>query len=323
MPAFLFDPNMINAARVIDQPIIHPGSDKGIGTNINGPSVIAVPSWVANPLGRFYLYFAHHQGKHIRMAYADRIEGPWQIYTPGVLNLEDSLFESTDIPSWSKELMGTDLYAHIASPDVHIDHENQRIRMYYHGMLADADQQTRVAYSQDGLHFIPNPLLLGAPYFRAFKHNKWVYVFSWGGQLLRAETWDGPFQQGPILKGIATDTQPNRIFRHCAILVRDNVAHVFFSCIGDCPEQILHTKINLQENWENWSASSARRILKPELLWEGAQLPKIASKVGAAHEPCHELRDPCIFEYGQTVYLLYCGAGESGGIGVAKLTDIE
>ena len=30
--------------------------------NINGPSVISVPDWVENPLGKYYLYFAHHRG---------------------------------------------------------------------------------------------------------------------------------------------------------------------------------------------------------------------------------------------------------------------
>ncbi|NET62179.1 MAG: hypothetical protein F6K47_40550, partial [Symploca sp. SIO2E6] len=34
------------------------------GSNINGPSLIRVPEWIENPLGRYYLYFAHHQGKY-------------------------------------------------------------------------------------------------------------------------------------------------------------------------------------------------------------------------------------------------------------------
>ncbi|MFV1980611.1 MAG: hypothetical protein ACC655_05595, partial [Rhodothermia bacterium] len=39
--------------------------------NVNGPSVIRVPDWINSPLGRYYLYFAHHRGSFIRMAYAD------------------------------------------------------------------------------------------------------------------------------------------------------------------------------------------------------------------------------------------------------------
>ena len=36
-----------------------PGKD---GKNINGAHVIRVPSWIEHPLGRYYLYFAHHSG---------------------------------------------------------------------------------------------------------------------------------------------------------------------------------------------------------------------------------------------------------------------
>ena len=39
--------------------------------NINGPTVIRVPPWVKRPLGRYYMYFAHHMGAFIRLAYAD------------------------------------------------------------------------------------------------------------------------------------------------------------------------------------------------------------------------------------------------------------
>jgi hypothetical protein len=43
---------------------------------INGPSMILVPGWVENPLGKYYLYFSHHKGDFIRLAYGDMPEGP-------------------------------------------------------------------------------------------------------------------------------------------------------------------------------------------------------------------------------------------------------
>ena len=64
--------------------------DDRMGDNINGPSLIKVPDWIENPLGQYYLYFAHHQGTHIRLAYADRLEGPWTTHAPGTLQLEDN-----------------------------------------------------------------------------------------------------------------------------------------------------------------------------------------------------------------------------------------
>ena len=37
-------------------PIVYPGLDGSLGSNINGPSLIKVPNWLPDPLGRYYLY---------------------------------------------------------------------------------------------------------------------------------------------------------------------------------------------------------------------------------------------------------------------------
>lgn len=70
-------------------PLITPASSPSIGENINGPTLMRVPDFVQNPLGKYYLYFAHHNGKSIRMAYADSPAGPFTVYEPGALQLED------------------------------------------------------------------------------------------------------------------------------------------------------------------------------------------------------------------------------------------
>ena len=72
--------------RLKTNPIIHHQMDDSLMTeaglfgyvNINGPSLIRVPSWVEHPLGKYYLYFAHHKGGSIRLAYADDPSGPWR-----------------------------------------------------------------------------------------------------------------------------------------------------------------------------------------------------------------------------------------------------
>jgi len=69
----------MRAVRLPTNPLVTQQHDDSLGNNnINGPSLIRVPSWLPNPLGSLYLYFANHQGKSIRLAYADDIEGPWQ-----------------------------------------------------------------------------------------------------------------------------------------------------------------------------------------------------------------------------------------------------
>jgi hypothetical protein len=45
-------------------PIVAPALDASIGDNINGPSLIRLPDWITHPLGRYYLYFADHKGRH-------------------------------------------------------------------------------------------------------------------------------------------------------------------------------------------------------------------------------------------------------------------
>ena len=80
----------IQIIRSEHNPIITPESDERILSNINGPSLVRVPDWVENPLGQYYLYFAHHQGKFIRMAYANHVLGPYTVYTPGVMAIENT-----------------------------------------------------------------------------------------------------------------------------------------------------------------------------------------------------------------------------------------
>ena len=76
-------------------PIIYPQIDESLGNNIAGPSLIRVPNWIDEPLGHYYLYFSAHKGDYIRLAYADKLEGPWHIYKKGTLHLEESLFPTT------------------------------------------------------------------------------------------------------------------------------------------------------------------------------------------------------------------------------------
>ena len=162
--AFSLDP-------LTDGPIIHVDHDSRLEGNVNGPSLIVVPSWVDHPLGRYYLYFAHHEGRSIRLAYANDLAGPWTLHEPGALQLEDSSFPATapnlatlhpQAKRWFEA--GIDpLYPHIASPEVIVEETQREIRMYYHGRLEDGTQMTRVAVSNDGLHFTiqrrkPRPL---------------------------------------------------------------------------------------------------------------------------------------------------------------------
>jgi hypothetical protein len=285
--------------RLAGNPILHRDTTDGVGRNINGPSLIAAPPWIERPLGRYYLYFAHHRGTFIRLATADRLEGPWRLYQPGTLHLAESHF-----PTEGRR-------PHIASPDVHVDEPSGTVRMYYHGLdTVTREQHTRVAVSTDGVHFEARAELLGRPYFRVFAHNGWWYALGMPGILYRSADGLGGFERGPRLF--------DRSMRHSALLRHGDELLVFWSRVGDFPERILCSPIRLQGDWTSWRAGPALEVLEPGEPWEGAGLPLEPSVRGWVDEPVRQLRDPAIFGEAGRTYLLYSVAGESG-IGIAEL----
>jgi hypothetical protein len=275
----------------------------GDGGNINGPSLIRVPDWVAEPLGRYYLYFAHHQGKYIRLAYADRIEGPWRIHAPGTLKLDDALFIN-----W-----------HVASPDVIVDDERRQLRMYFHGPT-ESGQMSFAAFSKNGLSFTPGPEPLGIYYFRVFRLDDWWYAMARGGWLYRSRDGVTAFEEGP---NPFPDVDPQDKWspspgpRHVAVLVDGGRLQVYYTNIGDSPERILRCTIDATGDWRGWRAAAPEEVLRPEQPWEGADLPLQLSKVGACERE-NALRDPAIFVEDGRTYLLYSVAGEYG-IAIAQV----
>lgn len=293
----------VRAVRLPNNPILTPESSPSIGNNLNGPSLIRVPDWVEKPLGRYYLYFAHHTGKYIRLAYADRIQGPWKVYEPGTLQLGAV----------------SNCHDHIASPDVHVDEAHRQIRMYFHcpaeGTGHEIEiQKTFVALSSDGLHFSAIETPLGAPYFRVFRWGGQYYALARAGVLLRSADGVTPFETGPTL----FNEDPQLVLRHAAVDVQGNRLAVYYSRIGDRPERILLSHISLTRDWKMWKPSPSVTVISPETSAEGIDRPLETSQIGEAEGRVRQLRDPAIFHDGGKTFLLYSIAGESG-ISIAEL----
>ena len=299
----------ITVTRLAGGPIITPDMDDRMGGNIQGPSLIKVPDWVENPLGKYYLYFADHRGTYIRMAYADEVTGPWIIHTPGTLKLGDSFFPTTCPPCSLAPGRVAALYPHIASPEVLVREDLKQIVMYYHGRGVER-QFTRAAVSSDGIRFEGREEDLGRAYFRVIEYEGYYYAMSMPGVLYRSRDGLTGFEAGPQF--FTAD------MRHSALLIRDNLLHVFFTNRGDAPERIMLSTIELTENWREWRASEPIEVMRPELDYEGSDLPVEASKGGYIDERVHQLRDPAIFQEGNKTYLLYSVAGESG-IAIAEI----
>tara|TARA_Y100000588_G_scaffold97414_2_gene105708 strand:+ start:11307 stop:12266 length:960 start_codon:yes stop_codon:yes gene_type:complete len=316
----------ITTQRSPHNPIVHPGINERIGGNINGPSLIRVPEWVENPLGRYYLYFAHHQGKYIRLAYADNLLGPYKVYGPGVLDIEDTPFTK-----------------HIASPDVHVDHDINAVRMFYHGKefigrKPDSIGQTTChAQSLDGLDFTSDRVCVGPSYLRMVRLKDYTYGFRGLADRLLWRTQNDRtlFEPGPSIKieseeytpkeQITKENKKNPDFpifrmRHTALVLRDHNLDIYYSNTGDCPERIKRTTVDLSSDWTEWQGSAPIEILCPETDYEGVNQPNLPSDGGVSHDPVRQVRDPYVYVEGDRSYLVYSVAGEMG-LGIAELIE--
>jgi len=292
---FVFDPE-----RLAQKPIIHQGMDARMGANINGPSLIRVPEWVVAPLGRYYLYFAHHSGQYIRMAYANHLTGPWTVFGEGTLQLRD-----TPVGRWSYK-------AHIASPDVHVDHAARRIVMFFHGgyRWLRPHQATWVAESVDGLRFVGAKERLGEPYWRRFSWTGRYFAIAMSGRLYASDHPTSRYRPGPSLH------LPG--MRHPAVWVENDRLHLFFSRVGDAPERILASTVELLDDWNAWRPSIEQTVLFPKENYEGLSERVAPSTYGPVHTVARQLRDPFVFEDEGELYLLYTVGGEHG-IAIARL----
>lgn len=328
----------LQVTRSPQSPIIRDSMLPGkVGVSINGPSLIRVPSWVAHPLGKYYLYFAHHEGKYLRLAYADRVEGPWKIYEGGVQPLAAQ----------------TAVENHIASPEVIVDEAAQRIYLFYHGWVpakikaagrpvdGEDGQWTSVSVSADGLHFDPLNRVVGPSYLRVFAHGGQWFALNESGVLRRAPALGQRFEPLTQLIGdeiigavdpaqlheagaTPVDRRPAKgpfrySIRHVGLDVAGDRLVVFFSCVSHRPERILCTVVDLKGPPETWKARQTIEVLRPGTPQEGANLPLAFSRGGISLTYVNELRDPEVFRDGDDVWLLYSVAGEHG-IGLARLS---
>ena len=259
--------------------------------NINGPSLIKVPNYVKNKLGKYYLYFANHKGKTIRMAYSDNLEGLWTLYRAGTLQLNE-----------------TPCNGHIASPDVHVI--DDKIVMYYHGDLGEPynGQYTFKAESLDGIKFTSDDKVLTPFYHREFNYLGSTYAIC-KNKNINSQIYKRVGSEYKLQFELLDNS------RHTAVHIDGNKLYIFYTIVGEAPERIYVLKI------VDWEILSNYELKRPELQFEGAMQPNIPSRFGMALGFSNELRDPCIFDDGNHNWLLYAYGGESG-IAIEKLEKL-
>ena len=176
--------------------------------------------------------------------------------------------------------------------------------MYFHGLVGVGEQLSRAAVSSDGVHFTALPEILGMPYIRAFRHDGFTYALTMPGGLIRSRDGLTDFETGPTLFG------PD--MRHSAVHCDGENLHVIWSRVGDAPERLLYSTIDLDGDWNSWRESGHVEVLRPERDWEGAYLPVVPSIRSSAPGRVNQLRDPDLLVEGNRSLLTYAVAGESG-----------
>ena len=94
---------------------------------------------------------------------------------------------------------------------------------------------------------------------------------------------------------------------------------MFFTAIGDAPERVLLSTIDLAGDWTTWRASPPIDVLRPEAAYECRELPDAPSLPGDVEERVKQIRDPFVFEDADRTYLFYAICGEQG-IAAAEVT---
>ncbi|AVK77586.1 hypothetical protein pmac_cds_898 [Pandoravirus macleodensis] len=325
----------IVAARLADNPMVRadmmqPACDGAYDSNF--PTIIHAPQWLHPRLGEYYMYFSDHHGMFINMAYADHVGGPWRVYAPGTLHLEQVYVANNQTYNLKNLSSSTE----VASPDVYVDEANHRIGMYFHARLPynGYTSLTGIAFSSDGLRFDTRPGFFALPYVRRFTwrgdRNR-VYLLDRRGNLLRSRDGYTNIETGNSAVGDAFTNASmvngngyTGLLRHLGVSVVEDTLYVFGTRVGDAPERIVWTSMDLKCLRRNWTACAtdglAEEGFRPEYDYEGANLPNVPSNKGSANGPVNQLRDPFVFAAEDKCYMFYAAAGETS-IAAARIDD--
>lgn len=282
---------------------------KVMSDNINGPSCLRTPNFIKNPVGKYLLYFAHHTGEFIRIAYSEDIFTGWKILDHKINNVSEE----------------KEFHDHVASPDIYVDNIEKSVYMFFHSRIKGSrKQKTFLSKSNDGINFALVKGDLNLPfYFRHVTIETKTFAVTKGGNLYInmvnpiANTWRA-------LNNINTGKSNEEVMhnssgsiRHASLIYYMKIFIAFYSRIGDSPERIYAAKI--VENGKGlWLMSNEFEITRPELNFEGANLDIEASVAGPSLHEENALRDPYVMQDGEDYFLFYACAGESG-IAVGKL----
>jgi hypothetical protein len=228
-----------------------------------------------------------------------------------------------------------EFYTHVASPEIQVDLAHKRLVMWVHGWWTNSErwpndlvearawarrmgygQFTQAAESNDGIHFQARPSITRQSYLRVFQYGGYFYGLSRLGRLARSMDPLGSFEIGP--NPFRESSYADRV-RHVGLVVRGTRLYVFFTAIGDAPERVLMSTMDLTSDWTAWRVTPPVEVLRPETRDECADLVSVPSERGDVEGRVRQIRDPFVFGAQGQAFLFYSICGEQG-IAAAKIT---
>jgi len=282
---------------------------RDVSDNINGPVCLKTPDFIKNPVGKYLLYFAHHGGEFIRIAYSEEIFSGWKFLCHKINTVGE----------------GKNFHDHVASPDIFIDSIENNIYMFFHSRIQGSrKQETFLSKSKDGINFTFVEENVNLPfYFRHVVNENRTLAVTKGGNLYInsispiSNAWRAlnNVYSGESNKEVMHNKAGS--IRHASLIYYLKILIMFYTKIGDSPERIYAAKIVENKNGL-WLASNELEITRPEFNFEGSNLKAEASISGPSLQEENALRDPYVMWDGKDHFLFYACAGESG-IAVGKL----
>jgi len=289
-------------------------SNKFIGENINGPALLKVSKYHRKIINyKFLLFFSHHEGDFIRLMGSNSPIGPWIILPIQIL----------------KNNINIDFHDHIASPDVHGNLIKDKIIIFFHSReIGSRKQLTFKSELKNIFDSEPKVEKTNLPFYaRIFKYKKVFYALTKGGNLF--ETNDPLFLNWVPLVNIFTgETALDDVYqnsegsiRHVCVIKYKRQLFVFYTLIGDKPEQIWVSKLIINRENRKYEVIGKTSVLRPVKLYEGWGIVLRKSKSGPALMPENAVRDPFVIKH-RNKYLMYYAIQGEFGLAVASL-DIK
>ena len=275
--------------------------------NINGPTVVEYRVPIFSNSKFYLMYFGHHKGKYIRVAWSFSPTGPFKRVPLARPLLIWNVFGERK--------------GHVASPEV--QKFGSKTYLFSHSPSRYFEPGKQITYMSRlwlGIFCSRAKPIALPPYARFFSFNGSVHAITNGADVIKfdpdsLEVSSISVDKSPLLVPDLMDSVKR--VRHAQIVESMGLALCFFTRVGDAPERILVSKLESKSS-DGAKFSVPIELLRPTEDYEGTGQKIEPSKNGISRQSENALRDPFVAKFGNQHFLYYSTEGEKG-IACAKL----